>query len=115
MRRAIRIGRSMSVPDSIHVARYNQRRAVTDPRPFSDTDPETERVQLELLRNAGPARRGRMALELSALVITLARRGLRSTLPPGATEQDAALRFVELYYSPELAVAVRRRLTERTP
>ena len=83
-------------------------------RPFSDTDPEAERVQLELLRAAGPGRRARMALELSALVISLARRGLRSTLPPGASEEDAALRFVELYYGLELAAGVRRRLAERS-
>lgn len=81
-------------------------------RPLSDTDSEAERVQLELLRAAGPARRARMALELSAWVIAAARRGLRTTLPPGASEQDAALRFVELYYGPELAAGVRRRLAE---
>ncbi len=81
-------------------------------RSFSDTDPEAARVQLELLRAAGPGRRARMALELSALVIQLARRGLRATLPAGASEQDAALRFVELYYGAELADGVRRRLTQ---
>ena len=80
--------------------------------PFSDTDPEAERVQLELLRAAEPGRRARMALELSALVIALARRGLRATLPPGATEADAALRFVELHYGSELAEGVRRRLAQ---
>jgi hypothetical protein len=67
-------------------------------RPLSDTDPEAARVQLELLRATGPGRRARMARELSALIIQLARRGLRATLPAGASEQDAALRFVELYY-----------------
>jgi hypothetical protein len=35
-----------------------------------------------------------MALDLSALLIVLARRGLRTTLPTGATERDAALRRV---------------------
>jgi hypothetical protein len=43
--------------------------------PLSDTDPEAERVQLELLRAAEPGRRAQMALDLSALVIVLARRG----------------------------------------
>ena len=69
-------------------------------------------MQLELLRAAGPGRRARMALELSALVIQLARRGLRATLPAGASEQDAALRFVELYYGAELADGIRRRLSQ---
>ena len=53
-----------------------------------------------------------MALELSAWVIAAARRGLKETLPPGASDEDAALRFVELYYGPELADGVRRRLAE---
>jgi hypothetical protein len=82
------------------------------PPPFSDTDPETERVQLELLRAAEPGRRARMALDLSALVIALARRALRATLPPGATDADAALRFVELHYGRDLADGVRRRLAQ---
>ena len=78
----------------------------------TDTDPDAEQVQLELLRAAGPGRRARMAFDLSALVVLLARRGLRTTLPPGASEEDAALRFVELHYGPELADGVRRRLGE---
>jgi hypothetical protein len=83
--------------------------------PLSDTDPEADRVQLELLRAAQPGRRAQMALDLSALVIVLARRGLRTTLPPGASEQDAALRFVELHYGSELAAGVRRRLAQGRP
>ena len=83
--------------------------------PLSDTDPEAERVQLELLRAAEPGRRAQMALNLSALVIVLARRGLRTTLPPGASEQDAALRFVELHYGSELAAGVRLRLAQGRP
>jgi len=79
---------------------------------FSDTDPEAERVQLEMLRAAKPGRRAQMAIDLSALVIVLARRGLRTTLAPGASEQDAALRFVELHYGRELADGVRRRLAQ---
>lgn len=78
--------------------------------PFSDTDSEAERVHIEMLRAAAPGRRVQMALDLSALVIALARRGLRTTLPPGATEQDAALRFVEVHYGRELADGVRGRL-----
>ncbi len=55
-----------------------------------------------------------MAFDLSALVVLLARRGLRTTLPPGASEEDAALGFVELHDGPELADGVRRRLGERS-
>jgi hypothetical protein len=48
-----------------------------------------------------------MALALSGQVIGLARRALRRSLP-GATEDEVALRFVELHYGRELAAGLRR-------
>jgi hypothetical protein len=81
--------------------------------PPSDTDPEAGRIQIELLRAAPPGRRAQMALDLSALVIALARRGLRGTLPPGATDEEAALLFVRLHYGSEIADGLRRRLAPR--
>lgn len=80
----------------------------------SDTDPETERVHLDLLHRAGPARRGQMALSLSATVIGLARSAIRRSLP-GATEDEVCLRFVELHYGRELADGLRRDLLRRRP
>lgn len=80
----------------------------------SDTDRETERVQVELLRQAGPIRRAAMALRLSAEVISMARRVIRDSMP-GATEQDVGLRFVELHYGPELAEGLRRHFASRRP
>jgi hypothetical protein len=62
----------------------------------ADTDPEAERIQIELLRQAGSTRRAQMALALSGQVIGLARQ---------------ALRFVELHYGRDLADGVRSRLT----
>jgi hypothetical protein len=47
---------------------------------LSDTDPETERVHLELLRHAGPARKIRLALSLSRAVMGLSRDELRADL-----------------------------------
>lgn len=55
---------------------------------LDDTDPEAERVPLELMRQATPSRR-------------LARR------QPEADERELRVRFVELHYGPELAREVR--------
>jgi len=82
-------------------------------RSFSaDTDRDAERVQIELLRRAGVARRADMALSLSAHVIGLARRAIRRSLP-GATEEEVGLRFVERSYGAELASELRRFLATR--
>jgi len=75
----------------------------------ADTDPEAESVQIDLLRQAGVARRAGMALALSGQVIGLARRALRRSLER-ATEDQIALRFVELHYGRDLAAGLRGRL-----
>jgi hypothetical protein len=75
----------------------------------ADTDPEAERVQIELLRRAGAARRARIALALSGQVIGLAQRAIRRSLEH-PTEAAVALRFVELHYGGELADGLRERL-----
>jgi hypothetical protein len=75
----------------------------------ADTDPDAERVQIELLRRAGPARRAQLALSLSAQVIELSRRAL-ARAEPSASPVEIQLRFVELNYGRELADAVRARL-----
>jgi hypothetical protein len=77
-----------------------------------DTDVEADAVQMGLLRAAGVTRRAGMALSLSAQVIGLAHRAIRRSLPQ-ATEEDVRLRFVELYYGPDLAADVRRLLASR--
>ena len=80
----------------------------------ADTDPDAERVQIELLRKAGPGRRLGMAVALSDQVIALARRAIRRSMP-GATEEEVGLRFVELNYGEELANDLRRFLAARRP
>jgi hypothetical protein len=79
-----------------------------------DTDPDAESVQLELLRRAGPARRLRMALSLSAHVIDLALQGIRRA-SPGISEREAQLRFVELHYGRELGRELRAFLDAQRP
>ena len=64
------------------------------------------------MRRAEVARRAWMALSLSGHVIGLARRAILRSLP-GATEQEARLRFVELHYGRELARGLRGHLSTR--
>jgi hypothetical protein len=79
---------------------------------LSDTDPETERVQLALVRAASPSRRLRLALSLSRTTMSLARDGLARGLP-GASAEEVGLRFVAVNYGQELAEAVRAALGAR--
>lgn len=81
---------------------------------LSDTDPETERVQLELLRRATPAQRIRLALSLSRTVMSLSRGGLARSLPD-ASPEDRGLRFVALHYGADLADELRIALASRRP
>jgi hypothetical protein len=74
-----------------------------------DTDPEAERVHLELLRAATPSRRLRLALSLSRTAMGLARASL-ARADPGASAEEIGLRFVALNYGPELADEVRFHL-----
>jgi hypothetical protein len=78
----------------------------------ADTDPESEKVQLDLLRRAGPGRRAQMALSLSGEVIGLARRAIQRSLPE-ASQQEVQLRFVALQYGPGLSSELRLYLAAR--
>ena len=82
------------------------------PAVAADTDPEADRVQIELLRAATPERRAELALGLSAQAISLARRA-RAEQSPGATDRDIGLRFVELSYGRELAAELAAFLRAR--
>jgi hypothetical protein len=79
---------------------------------LTDTDPEAERVQLELLRKATPGRRVALALSLSRSIIELSRRGIAARMP-GATDQEVALRFVALHYGDSLALELEAHLAAR--
>ena len=77
-----------------------------------DTTPEAERVQVDLLRAAPVARRLRLALSLSATVISAARRA-HARAQPGASPRELELRFVELHYGAALAQDLRTELDRR--
>jgi hypothetical protein len=78
----------------------------------ADTDPESEKVQIDLLRRAGPGRRTQMALALSSDVIGLARRALQRSMPD-ASRQEIELRFVALQYGQELSAELGLYLAAR--
>lgn len=80
----------------------------------SDTSPEAEQVQAELLRNASTARRFQLAQSLSRMTIQLSRRALRRA-HPDATEREIDLAFVELHYGHALASQVKAYLERDDP
>jgi hypothetical protein len=79
---------------------------------LSDTDPETERVHLELMRRASPGQRIHLALSLSRTVMTLSRDGLARTFPD-ASPEEIGFRWLALHYGHDLAVEVRTGLAAR--
>jgi hypothetical protein len=72
----------------------------------SDTDPDSARVQLDLLRAAGPSRRASLAIGLTRTVIDLSRRALRSARPELPEAEIEAL-WVEIHYGREIAEGLR--------
>lgn len=78
----------------------------------SDTSPEAERVQIELLRKAGVARRIELTFSLTQSAIELSRQGMRRRYPH-ASEEELNLLFIELNYGKELADCVRAYLAKR--
>jgi hypothetical protein len=79
---------------------------------LSDTDLETERAHLEMLRRAAPGQRIRLALSLSRTVMSLSRHGLAQGLER-ASPEDVGLRFVALHYGAALADELRADLATR--
>ena len=77
-----------------------------------DTRPEAERVQIELLRKAGPARRFSLTRSLSSLAIQLSRQAIRKA-NPNATEEELRLLGIEFYYGKELANRLRMYLAQK--
>ncbi|MDQ2905575.1 MAG: hypothetical protein M3Y81_18780 [Chloroflexota bacterium] len=78
----------------------------------SDTNPEIERVQLELLRKATDAQRFGLVRSLSQSGIEWSRQSIREAHPE-ASEEEIRLLWVALYYGQELADAVRADLARR--
>jgi hypothetical protein len=79
---------------------------------WSDTSPEMEAKQLELLRAAGTARRAALALDLSQSAIRSSRRAI-ARRHPELDERGILLRWAELHYGVDVADRVRRYLATR--
>ena len=79
-----------------------------------DTDAAADRVQMDLLRSATPARRAGLALSLTATVVGLARRAL-ARQDPAATDEEIGIRFVRLHYGREIADGLAAFLRARRP
>ena len=75
----------------------------------SDTHPDSERAQIDLLRAAGPSRRAGLAIGLTQTVIDLSRRALRSARPELPEPEIEAL-WVELHYGRDIAEGLRAHL-----
>ena len=74
-----------------------------------DTHPEAERRHIDLLRQAGLAKRLEMSARLTRSTFALSLRNLASQ-NPGWDEQRCRLELVEQLYGARLAQGVRSRL-----
>ncbi len=79
-----------------------------------DTHPEAERVQIQLLQEAGTARRLALAFSLTQTALELSRDGIRHRYP-ALTERERRLKFAALCYGEDLAHRVRADLMRRDP
>lgn len=69
---------------------------------LSDTSPEAEKVQIELLRNAGFAGRLAKMQSLTATTINLSRRAIAEA-NPNLSPVELDVKCVELFYGKKLA------------
>ena len=75
----------------------------------TDTHPDAEAVQIELLRRTSVSRRVAMVCSMTRLAVSSSRRACRRAHPE-LTERELDLLFVELNYGSDLAQRLRRRL-----
>jgi hypothetical protein len=78
---------------------------------LTDTHPEAERVQIELLRQKTLAERFMMARSLTAFAVGLSRDALRR-LYPDLSSEEFRLKIIEHHYGKDLAQRVREYLTQ---
>ncbi len=74
-----------------------------------DTSPEMERVQIELIRKASPAKLFGLLRSMSQTMMQASRENIRR-LHPDANKEELTLIFVELYYGKKLADLVRTQM-----
>jgi hypothetical protein len=72
----------------------------------SDTHPDAERVQIELIRRKTVSERFAMVRSLTAFTADLSRRAI-ARANPGLDDDELRLKFIEINYGAELAHRVR--------
>jgi hypothetical protein len=77
-----------------------------------DTSPEMERVQIELIRKASPAKIFGLVRSMSQTMMQVSRENIRK-LHPDASKEELSLILVELYYGKEVANLVRTQMKRR--
>jgi len=76
---------------------------------LTDTHPEAEKVQLELMRKASVAKRISLMRSLTSMLVVLSRRGIAEA-NPGFSPQEVKLRWGEINYGKPLAEELRTYL-----
>jgi hypothetical protein len=79
---------------------------------LSDTHPDAERVQIELLRRKTPEERFATAMHLTDALLQSSS-DMIATLNPGLTPEELGVKRVEYYYGRELASQLRNYLKSR--
>ncbi|HYA99673.1 MAG TPA: hypothetical protein VED37_05595 [Ktedonobacteraceae bacterium] len=77
-----------------------------------DTSPDMERVQIELIRKATPAKRFAIMQAWSQLLMEANKQHIRKDYP-GASEEEISLIFVARHYGQALADALKTDLARR--
>ena len=75
---------------------------------LTDTHPDAEAVQFELLRRMIPSQKLDLMCKLTAAVVALSRQGIRDRHPT-FSEREVDLIFIEMNYGTELADGVKQR------
>ena len=76
---------------------------------MNDTPPEVEKIQIDLLRQAGQARRTHLMLSLSQSMFELSWHNLQK-INPHLSEQEQKVKFIKLLYGHSLAAAFQKFL-----
>jgi hypothetical protein len=79
---------------------------------LSDTSPEVEDIQIELIKKLTPAQRAAKIFSLSDQVITLSKRAIRRQ-NPGLSEFEMKILYLHYFYGPVIAQKVRAYLQEK--
>lgn len=79
----------------------------------TDTSPEAEEVQLDLIRRLTPSERALKALRMTTRLIRECKAAIARNHPE-FTPQEIGIAFIELNYGAELAAEVRRYQSDQT-